>query len=221
MFIFLIYKIVRGDLYKPDSKSIHVNGGFNLGDIAYHGRLLFERDNDRTRIELQRAIKFTKTSSTNAHEFFYEHKHTKETNQNSYNIITHLSLRTPTNDDPMKLFNLKADFARSMDASNITLQSSVDYTLLLRNPPVQERIELDYIKRRVQTSTTTRRLTSPENNLKLQIKTKSNVFNFLLDHRHRQSTEASKKGLIEFRFIRKHKIILFRTGYSSTDFRYQ
>ena len=96
----------------------------------------------------------------------------------------------------MKLFNLKTDFTRTIDLSNATLQSSLDYLLITRSPPVQETIEIDYTRRSVRTTNQGKRLTSPEANLKVQVKTKSNVFNFLLDHRHRKSSESSKKGLI-------------------------
>ncbi len=76
--------------------------------------------------------------------------------------------------------------------------------ILTRSPPVSEKIEFDYLRRSVRTTNLARRLISPEANLKIQIKTKSNVFNFLIDHRHRRSSEASKKGFIN---QRKYKFL--------------
>ncbi|CAF0940658.1 unnamed protein product [Rotaria sordida] len=184
----------RGDLYKPNSKLIHMHGGVHLGDTSYHGKMNFECDDAHTRIELSRSVKLNKNLSPSGYEFFYERKNTKETNQNSSNIVSHLSLRTPTQNEPMKVYNFKSDWTRTNDLSNATLQSSLDYVLLTRNPPVQERVELDYMRRSVRTSNAARRLISPEANLKIQVKTKSNVFNFLVDHRHRRSSETSKKG---------------------------
>ncbi|CAF4922128.1 unnamed protein product, partial [Rotaria socialis] len=72
--------------------------------------------------------------------------------------------------------------------------SSLDYLLVTRNPPVQETIEIDYTRRSARITNQGKRLTSPEANLKVQVKTKSNLLNFLLDHRHRKSSESSKKG---------------------------
>ncbi len=108
-------------------------------------------------------------------------------------------MRTPGRNESARVFDLKSDFTRTNDLSNATLHSSLEFVILTRNPPVQERIELDYIRRSVRTNNQAKRLISPEANLKVQVTTKSNVFNFLLDHRHRKSSEASKKGL-----IRKH-----------------
>ncbi|CAF3434120.1 unnamed protein product [Rotaria socialis] len=161
----------RGNLYKPNSEKVHINGDFNLGDTSYNGKLSFER------IELQRLFKLG-----------------REATQNNCNIASHVALRTLASDVFMKLFNLKTDFTRTIDLSNATLQSSLDYLLITRNPPVQEIIEIDYIRRSVRTTNQGKRLTSPEANLKVQVKTKSNLFNFLLDHRHRKSSESSKKG---------------------------
>ena len=84
-----------------------------------------------------------------------------------------------------------------------TLSSALDFLIMTRTPPVQEKFELDYVRRSVKTMNQARRLVSPEANLKIQVKSKSNVFNFLLDHRHRRSSEASKKGMKEF-FITLH-----------------
>ncbi len=137
-----------------------------------------------------------KGSSQNGYDFVYERKNNKGNNQNNYHITSHLSLRTPVRDEPLKVFDFKTDFTRTKDLANATLHSLVDFVILTRNPPVQETLELDYIRKSVRTNTQTRRLISPEANLKIQVKTKSNVFNFLLDHKHRKSSEASKKGLI-------------------------
>ncbi|CAM4792685.1 unnamed protein product [Rotaria magnacalcarata] len=184
----------RGDLYKPNSKTFHINGDFNLGETSYNGKLSFERDDNHTRIELQRLFKLSQGSSAAGYEFFYERKTNKEAAQNNCNIASHVSLRTPASDVSMKLFNLKTDFTRTIDLSNVTLQSSLDYLLVTLNPPVQETIEIDYTRRLVRATNQGKRLASPETNLKVQVKTKSNVFNFLLDHRHRKSSESSKKG---------------------------
>jgi len=135
-----------------------------------------------------------KSSSQNGYDFVYERKNNKGNTQNNYNIASHLSLRTPVNNEPIKVFDLKTDFTRTTDLSNATLHSSFDFFILTRNPPVQEKIELDYVRRSLKTNNQANRLISPEANLKIQIKTKSNVFNFLLDHRHRKSSAASKKG---------------------------
>jgi hypothetical protein len=190
----LYFILDHGDLYKPNSKLFHIDGSFNLGDTTYNGKAHLERNDTQTRIELRRAIKLGKSSLQTGYDFVYERKNTHGSAQNSYNIISHLSLRTPARDEPMKIFDLKTDFTRTTDLSNATLYSSVDFIILTRNPPVPEKIELDYVRRSVRTNNQAKRLISPEANLKVQVKTKSNVFNFLLDHRHRKSSEASKKG---------------------------
>ncbi|CAF4603467.1 unnamed protein product, partial [Rotaria magnacalcarata] len=64
----------RGDLYKPNSKTFHINGDFNLGETSYYGKLSFERDDNHTRIELQRLFKLSQGSSAAGYEFFYERK---------------------------------------------------------------------------------------------------------------------------------------------------
>ncbi len=176
---------------------IHVGGNFNLGDTTYSGKAHLEQSEDHTRIELHRSMKLSKTGSLNGYEFLYERKKTRAATQNSTNIASHFSLRTPGRDDATKAFDFKADFTRTSDLANATLRSSLDFLILTRNPPVSERIELDYVRRSVRTSNLARRLVSPEANLKFEVKTKSNVFNFLVDHRHRRSAEASKKGLID------------------------
>ncbi|UJR31139.1 hypothetical protein I4U23_018646 [Adineta vaga] len=186
----------RGDIYQPKKKLIHIDSGFVLGDMNYQGKAHLEQSPETTRIELRRLIKLSKGSTQNGYDFIYERKNNHNNNQHSYNIATHLSLRTPGRDEPMKLFDLKSDFARTNDLSNATLHSSLDFILLSRNPPVPERIELDYVRRSVRSNSQAKRLISPEANLKVQVKTKSNVFNFLLDHRHHKSSEASKKGPI-------------------------
>ncbi|CAF1402787.1 unnamed protein product, partial [Rotaria sordida] len=188
----------RGDLYKPDSKLFHIDGSFNLGDIMYNGKAHFESDNAHTRIELRRLIKYGKSSAQSGHDFVYERKNNVGNAQNNYNIASHLSLRTPTRDEPMKVFDFKTDFTRTNDLSNATIQSSLDLLLMTRNPPVQERIEFDYMRKSIRKNNQARSLISPEGNLKIQVKTKSNVFNFLLDHQHRRTAEASKKGPVTF-----------------------
>jgi hypothetical protein len=139
-------------------------------------------------------MKLGRSASQTGHDFLYDRKSTKGTTQNTANIQSHLSLRTPAQTDPVKVFDMKTDFARTTDLSNATLNSKVEFLILTRTPPVQEKIELDYVRRSVRTSN--KRLNSPEANLKIQVTTKSNVFNFLLDHKHRRSVEASKKGSI-------------------------
>ncbi|CAF4628962.1 unnamed protein product [Rotaria socialis] len=103
---------------------------------------------------------FYRTLGVNVHQlpdtnFLYERKTNKQTTQNNCNIASHISLRTSASDVSMKLFNFKTDFTRTIDSSNVTLQSSLDYLLVTRNPPYT---------------------------------------NFFLDHRHRKSSESSKKG---------------------------
>ena len=169
-----------------------------LGDLNYQGKAHLEKNAHQTRIELRRSTKLGKTLPQSGYDFVYERKNNHDTNQHTCNVATHLALRTPARDEPLKVFDLKSDFARANDLSNATLHSSVDFVLITRNPPVPERVELDYVRRSVRASSQAKRLISPEANLKVQVKTKSNVFNFLLDHRHRKSSEASKKGLSSF-----------------------
>lgn len=186
--------LVRGDIYKPNSQLFHIGGNFNLGDTSYAGKAHLERNADRTRIELHRSMKLGKSPSANGYEFLYERQNTRAANQNSTNVAAHLTVRSAGRDDGSKMFDFKADFARTNDLANATLTSSLDFLILTRNPPVTERVELDYARRSVRTINQARRLVSPEATLKIQVKTKSNVFNFLVDHRHRQSAEPSKKG---------------------------
>jgi hypothetical protein len=190
--------LVRGNLYKPNETLFHIDGSFNLGDTSYNGKAHLERNDALTRIELRRSIKLGKSATPNGYDFVYERKNNHGNNQHSYNIASHLSLQTPGRDNATKMFNLKADFTRTNDLVNATLHSALDFLILTRSPPVQEKIQLDYVRRSVRSSTQVRRLVSPEANLKIQVKTTSNVFNFLLDHRHRRSSEASKKGMIRF-----------------------
>ncbi|CAF5143039.1 unnamed protein product, partial [Rotaria socialis] len=77
--------------------------------------------------------------------------------------------------------------------SSATLQSSLDFIIMTRSPPVPERLELDYVRKSTRANSQANRLISPEGSLKIQVKTKSNVFNFLLDHKHRRSADAAKK----------------------------
>ena len=186
--------LVRGDLYKPDEKLFHVDGSFDLGDTSYSGKVHLERDDAHTRVELRRLIKLGKSAAQTGYDFVYERKNTKANTENNYNIVSHLSLRSPARDDPVKVYDFKADFARSEDQSKATLQSTLDLLLLNRNPPVQEKVEIDYSRRSVKTANQAKRLLSPEAQLKLQVKTKSNFFNALIDHKHQRSSEASKKG---------------------------
>lgn len=97
-------------------------------------------------------------------------------------------------DQPIKLYDFKTDFTRKTDLSRATLQSSLDFLIMTRSPPVLERIELDYVRQSSKTPSQAKSLISPDGSLKIQVKTKSNVFGFLLDHRHKQSGEAAKKG---------------------------
>ncbi|CAF1431772.1 unnamed protein product, partial [Adineta ricciae] len=184
----------HGDIYQPNKKLIHIDSSFVLGDMNYQGKAHLENNADQTRIELRRAIQLGKTSPRSGYDFVYERKNNHDKSQHTCNVATHLALRTPARDEPLKIFDLKTDFARTNDLSNATLHGSVDFVLITRNPPVPERLELDYVRRSVRASSQAKRLISPEANLKIQVKTKSNVFNFLLDHRHRKSSEASKKG---------------------------
>ncbi len=137
-----------------------------------------------------------KNSPQNGYDFIYERNNNKGNKQNNYIITSHLSLRTPVRDEPIKIFDLKTDFTRTNDLSNATLHSSLDLFILTRNPPVHEKLELDYIRQSIRTNNQAKYLLSPEANLKVQIKTLSNVFNFLLDHRHRKNLESTKKGFI-------------------------
>ena len=200
MFLFFLVDSVRGDLYKPNRKLFHIDGSFNLGTTSYNGKAHLESDNDHTRIELRRLIKLGKSSSQSGYDFVYERKNDRGSTQNNYNIVSHLSLRRPDHEESVKVFNLRTDFTRAHDLSNATLESALDFVILTRNPPIPERIEVDYMRQSVRTNNQGKRLISPKANLKIQIKTKSNVFNFLLNHRHRRSSRASKKGLILFEY---------------------
>lgn len=164
--------------------------------MSYNGKANFERDADHTRIELSRAVKLNKNTPQAGYEFLFERKSTMDGSQKSSDIASHLSVRTPLRDEPMKVLNLKSTFVRKNDLSNAELHSALDFVLMSRNPPVSEKIELDYVRQSVRTKTDSSRLLSPEASLKIQVKTKSNIFNFLLDHRHRRSAEPSKKGII-------------------------
>ncbi|CAF4862347.1 unnamed protein product, partial [Rotaria socialis] len=46
----------HGDLYKPEKKLFHLDGGFNLGEIVYNGKVHLERGDAQTRIELHRTL---------------------------------------------------------------------------------------------------------------------------------------------------------------------
>ena len=198
----IFQNLVHGDLYKPDNQLFHIDGSFNLGDTNYNGKVHLEKNKDLTRIELRRAIKLGKGSSPNGYDFVYERKNNLGTAQNTYTIASHLALRTPVREEPIKVLNFQTTFARTTDLSNASLQSALDFIILTRTPPTPERIELDYARQSVRTNSQSKRLISPEAHLKIQVKTKSNVFNFLIDHRHRKSAEASKKGfqIITFSF---------------------
>lgn len=206
-------------MYKPDSQLFHLAGSFNLGETDYNGKVHLERNNDLTRIELRRAMKLGKGAPASGYDFVYERKNSKGSVQNTYTIASHLAFRTPARDEPMKVLNFQTKFARATDLSNASLQSSLDFVILTRNPPVPERIELDYLRESVRTSSQAKRLISPEAHLKVQVKTKSNVFNFLIDHRHRKSAEASKKGLnaLSSHLHLDFFLILVRTGNHPTD----
>ena len=184
----------RGDLYKPNSKLFHIDASFNLGNTMYSGKANYECDDAHTRIELRRLIKFGTTPTQGGYEFFYERKNNKGDTQNNYNIASHYAIRKPTGDETMKIFDFKTDFTRKTDLSEAKIQSSLDLLLVTRNPPVKETIQFDYVRKSVRTNNQARRLISPEGNLKIQVKTLSNVFNFLLDHKHRRSTQPAKKG---------------------------
>ena len=183
-----------GDIYKPDSKLFHIDGQFQLGEVNYNGKVHLERTAALTRIELRRSMKFTKNSPANGYDFVYERKSNPTKTQHNQNIVAHLSLQVPNQNNPVNLFDFKTEFIRANDLSNATISSSLDFLILTRQPPVHERIEFDYARKSVRTNSASKRLLSPEANLKIQIKTKSNVFKFLLDHRHRKSSEGSKKG---------------------------
>lgn len=189
-----MFRLVRGDIYKPDSQLIHVGGSFNLGGTTYSGKAHFERSDEKTRIEFNRAMKTASNPALNGYEFLYERKKTRSGTHNTTDIDAHLTVQAPGRGES-KIAELKANFARSNDLANATLRSSLDFLILTRNPPVPERIELDYIRRSIRTSNQAQRLVSPAANLKIQVKTKSNVFDFLVDHSHRRSSEASRKGL--------------------------
>ena len=211
--------VVRGDLYKPDAKIFHVDGSFDLGETSYSGKAHVERDDAHTRVELRRLIKLGKSGPQTGYDFVYERKNSKANAENKYDIVSHLSLRAPGRDEPVKVFDFKTDFARSQDQSNATLHSTLEFTLMTRQPPIQEKVELDYVRRSVKTVSQAKRLLSPQAQLKVQVKTKSNFFNALIEHKHLRSSEASKKGSLRFS-VRSTGSSLFarvsRTGSAST-----
>ena len=63
-------------------------------------------------------MKLGKTALPNGYEFFYERKNNKGADRNAYNIAAHTTIRTPVRAEPIKLFDFKADFARTTDLSN-------------------------------------------------------------------------------------------------------
>ena len=162
----------------------------------YNGKVHLERSDERTLIELRRLIKMNGGSKQIGHDFVYERKNYRRSTENNYNIISHLSFRTPERDQPVQIFNLKTDFTRAHDLSQAKLESTLDVLLVTRDPPVHERIQVDYARESTRKNNEVQRLISPEAKLKLQIKTKSNVFNFLLDHQHKKDLSKLQKGLI-------------------------
>jgi len=177
-----------GDLYKPDSKLVHIDGNFNLGDTSYNGKAHVEFSDKESKIELHRSMKLGRSGATNGYEFLYKRTKRVEATQNKTSINAHITTQA------VKLANLKAEFVRANDLSNAELTSTLDFLILTRNPPVSEQISLDYSRESVRTASQARRLVSPQANLKVQLKTKSNVFNFLLDHKHKRNTEPAQKG---------------------------
>ena len=208
---FFVRQLVHGDLYKPNYKLLHIDGSFSLGDTTYSGKAHAERDDDHTLIEIHRSMKLSKSSSPSGYDFFYERKNNKQANQNNYDIVSHLTSRKPTSDQPMKIFNLQADFTRAHDLTNATLDGSFDFVILTRDPPVAERIQVDYVRQSVRKCNEARCLIPPEANLKLQIKTKTDVFNFRLDHRHRANSDASRKGLDMLNEVFHFSKVIFHT----------
>lgn len=183
-----------GDLYKPDSKLVHIDGNFNLGDTTYGGKAHVEFSEKFSKIELHRSLKLGKSGSTNGYDLLYQRKKTTDATQNKTDITAHLSMQVPNRDQPTKLVNLKADFTRANDLANAKLNGALDFLILTRNPPVQEQISLSYERESFRAASQARRLVSPSANLKLQLTTKSNFFNFLLDHKHKRSSESAPKG---------------------------
>ncbi|CAF4193854.1 unnamed protein product, partial [Rotaria magnacalcarata] len=104
----------HGDLYKPEKKLFHLDGGFNLGEVMYNGKVHLERGDAQTRIELQRTLKFGKSAAQSGYSFLYERKTKQVDNQKNCNVGSHFSLRTPTSDQATKLFDFKADFTRAI-----------------------------------------------------------------------------------------------------------
>ncbi|CAF2957319.1 unnamed protein product [Rotaria sp. Silwood2] len=147
-------QVIRRNFYKPNEKLFHINENFHLGDTTYSSKEYLERNDNHTHIELH-------YSMTLGYDFVYERKNNKENVQNNYNILSHLTLLTST--------------------PNATVHSLLDLLILARSSPIQERIELEYIQRSFKIAHQTRQLISPEANLKIQVKSKLDASNFLID----------------------------------------
>lgn len=195
--IIVVSNLVQGDLYKPDSQLLHLSGGFNLGDTNYNGKLHFERNDTSTRIELRRLLNLGRSSSPSGYEFVFETKNNRGTTQNTTIVSSHLSVRSGRQESS-KVYNLQTTVVQANDSTNgssLSLQGTLDCELSIRNSRIPETIELNYLHQTMSSQDETRRYTPSGARLKIEIKTKSNVLDLLIHHRHRQSAEPSKKGL--------------------------
>lgn len=188
------FDLVHGDLYKPDRQLFHIDGGFDLGDTSYSGSAHLERDSSKTVIKLKRLIHLGKSGAKTGYDFSYERK----PDATGQAINAHLTLQSPAVKDPVEVFRLTSDFDRKKDHSDATLTAKLAFLMITRSPPVREEIDLTYSRRSVKPANQAKRLLSPEAQLKLEVKTKSNVFKALIDHSHRRSSEASPKGSFSF-----------------------
>ena len=187
--------LVRGDLYKPNQQLFHLTGAFDLGTTSYEGKVHLERSEAQTTIELRRSLRLGPGVSPIGYDFVYQRKNAKTADDKSSNIDAQLSLRTPARAEPTKVLQLNADFRGANDGSEVALQSSLDFLIMTREPPVQERVEVEYVRSSIRTPNQAKRLISPQGKLTLRLGTKSGLINLLIDHRHRRSSEPSKKGL--------------------------
>ncbi|CAF0993491.1 unnamed protein product, partial [Didymodactylos carnosus] len=183
-----------GDFYKTNSKLFHLSGGFNLPDISYDGKVHLQNDSSTTKIELKRTVKL-KTGKISGYDFVYSRKKPKQGEaQREHDIQSHLTIRSPQSDQPVKVYDFDCQIKRALDHRNFIIHSTLDLDLVTRQPSVQEHIEFDYVRRSVRPSSQDRRLVSPQADLKVELKTKSQVLGLLLDHHHKKSDQPAKKG---------------------------
>lgn len=180
----------HGDIYKPNRQYFFIDGGFDLGDTSYTGLAHLEREDDKTVIKLKREMVLGKGGAKSGYSFVYERK----PDANGQSIESYLSLQSPASSNPVKMFRLNSDFARKPDMSEATFNAELGFLIMTRTPPVDEQINIKYVRRSVKPASQSKRLISPQAELNVEVTTKSEIFKAVLNHRHLRSIEASKKG---------------------------